>query len=70
MYSWGVMEVFELFQVFYPPLLMNLYVPGFLNIWLVKKSLEKLFVSFDSVVGRFGLQLMGGNDISGGGGWG
>lgn len=48
------MEVFELFQLFYPPLLMNLYVPGFLNIWLVKKSLEKLFVSFDSAVGQFG----------------
>lgn len=57
----GVMEVFELFQLFYPFLLMNLYVPGFLNIWLVKKSLEKLFVSFDSAVGHcgWGWQLRG-----------
>lgn len=53
------MEVFELFQLFYPFLLMNLYVPGFLNIWLVKKSLEKLFVSFDSAVGHWGWQLRG-----------
>lgn len=28
---------------------MNLYVPGFLNVWLVKKSLENLFVSVDAL---------------------
>lgn len=42
-----------LVTLFYPPLLMNLYVPGFLNIWLVKKSLEKLFNDLHLTKQRF-----------------
>lgn len=64
------MEVFELFQLFYPPLLMNLYVPGFLNIWLVKKSLEKLFVSFDGGPIWARMTADGGMTPAEGGGWG
>ncbi|XP_048729069.2 potassium channel subfamily T member 1-like isoform X2 [Ostrea edulis] len=38
---------------FYPPLLINLYVPGFLNVWLVKKSLENLFNDLHLTKQRF-----------------
>ncbi|CAC5391294.1 KCNT1 [Mytilus coruscus] len=31
--------------IFYPVILMNLYVPAFLNCWLLKNAIERLFVS-------------------------
>ena len=32
-------------QVVYPPLLQHLFVPNFLNCWLGKQALERIFVS-------------------------
>ncbi|XP_062581347.1 potassium channel subfamily T member 2-like isoform X2 [Saccostrea cucullata] len=42
-----------LVTLFHPLFLMNLYVPSFLNVWLVKKSLEKLFNDLHLTKQRF-----------------
>ncbi|XP_078332184.1 potassium channel subfamily T member 2-like isoform X4 [Crassostrea virginica] len=48
-----IVSVPFLLTMCYPPLLMNLYVPGFLNVWLVKKCLEKLFNDLHLTKQRF-----------------